>query len=220
MVKSGVHESYFSIVDGRHDLLVESGVEPITEWLIAEPGLIAADALRAERDVATGQAQSSWVRIFRLPGQSWTQVFCPFRNTIGPFELAKSASNAFGTRCVLVDLSDEAWSGYLFLDRTTAREASMVCVGSEFQDFAEEFGMPIPEIDENDEETLYCPGDWFYSDLRIKSESPKHPLLGYNSDYEKDLHKLASELGFWVDAGGPVWDPACSVERMDLLHHA
>ncbi len=218
MATNGVHESYFSIVDGRHDMLVESGVEPITEWLVAEPGLVAADALRAEKDVAAGQAKSSWVRIFRLPGQSWSQIFCPFRNTIGPFELADGASKALGARCVQIDLSDESWSGYLFLDRGTAREASLVCVGSEFQDLAEDFGMPIPEIDEADEETLYCPGDWFHSDLRAKSASAKHPLLGHNSDYEKDLRQLATELGFWVDAGDPVWDAACRVERMDLLH--
>ncbi len=221
MAKSGVHEEYFSIIDGRHDVLVEPGVERVTEWLIAEPGLVAANALRVERDVAAGQAQSSRVRIFRLPGQSWSQIFClppnptePFE----PFELAGRVSKALEIRSVQIDLSDEGWSGYLFFDRGTAKEASVTCVGCQFQDIAAEFDMPAPEIDEDDEETLYNKRDWFHSELRAKIESPKHPLLGYNRDYEKDLQELATDLGFWVDAGSPAWDATCSVERMDLLY--
>ncbi|MCP3935355.1 MAG: hypothetical protein GY708_08285 [Actinomycetia bacterium] len=117
-----------------------------------------------------------------------------------------------------IDLSSGAWSGYLFLDLGTAREASLVCLGCDFQNLAEKFGIPMPEVDEDNEDALYGPRDWFHSDLRIKIESPKHPLLGYNRDYKKDLQELATELGFWVDAGGPVWDANCSVERMDLLY--
>ncbi len=222
MAKTGVHEDYFSIIDGRHDVLVEARVERVTEWLVAEPGLVAADSLRVERDVAAGldEAQNSRVRIFRLPGQSWSQIFClppnptePFE----PFELAGRVSEALEIRSVQIDLSDEGWSGYLFFDHGTAKEASVTCVGCQFQDIAAEFGMPVPEIDEDDE-ALYNKRDWFHSDLRTKSETPKHPLLGYNGDYEEDLQELATALGFWVDFGEPVWDASCRAERMDLLY--
>lgn len=222
MTESGVQEGYFSILDGRHDVLVEAEVERMTDWLVSEPGLVAADALSAERGVAAGadQARRSWVRIFRLPEQSWTQIYCSRPNMNEPFDLAAKLSNTFGTRSLQIDLSEEGWKGYLLFDRGVAKEASVLCVGCQFQDIAEDFGMPVPEIDEDDEETLYGEGDWFHSELRAKVEYPKHPLLGYGSDYEKELPKLARHLGFWVSAGDPVWDPTCRVERMNLLYQS
>lgn len=220
MAESGVDRHYFGVLEGRYDVLVESEVERLTEFLVAEPGLVDAEELRADRDRAAGadESQRSWVRIFRLPDQAWTQIFCPASPSPRRFELGRRVSLDLGVRSVHIELAEDAWEGYLFFDRGKVKEASVVCVGCEFQDLAEELGMPVPEIDDEDSETLYCPSDWFHSELRRRSESiPLDELSAVNFDFRRDLETLARQSGFWVDAGEPVWDSKRGVQRLDLL---
>ncbi len=203
--KSGVHPEYHQILDGRHDLMAEAEVAAVTEVVAAAPELVNAEALRVEPDCPAGAdaAHESRVRVFRLPGQSWTQVFCPM-DPSGSFKLGKRVSERLETRCLQIEVTDDAWGGHVLFDRGEMQELSLYCTGYDLKYLCPKFGLPVPEIDEDE---IYEPLAFCHSELRPGDDTCK-------------LESLARLLGLWVDAGHPVWEPRAKLERLDLLYRA
>lgn len=220
MAKKGVDKGYYSVLEGRHDVLVEAEVGAVTEAVAEAPELTGEGAmqgtLRVESDSLAGsdEAQESRVRIYRLPGQSWTQVFCPTPHTKWPFALGKYLSQQLRTRSLQIEATDDAWVAHALFDRGALQEISMYCVGDDLLRLAPKLGLAVPEIDEDEiyEEILF-----FHSELRPGSGLRRLDEVGNDS---QDLGGLARLLGCWVDAGEPVWNRSAEVERLDLLFEA
>ena len=201
-IKSGIHQDYFSILDGRYDVLVEAEVAAVTGAVAALPEMLGVDSFRLEENVPAGSDadHQSWVRVYRLRGHEWTQVFCPSDPT-GSFKLGKQVSEQLATRCLQIELTDDAWEGHAFFDRGVLKEISLYCVGDDLLRLCPQLGLAAPEIDEDEK---YEEIEFFHSELDFDRGSDK-------------LRGLVKHLGLWVDEGSPVWDSSRKVERLDLL---
>lgn len=199
-VKSGIHQEYFSILDGRHDLLAEAEVTEVAGLLAEHPRMFGSTSLRVEKEVAGGAdaVQEPAVRVYRLAGHAWTQVFCPVPSTKS-FEIGKFVSERLATRCLQIEVTDDCWGGYALFDRNELKEISCFCMNCDLKPLSKRLGFPLP-ISDDDE--IYDEGDFFYSELRYG-----------NTDSDK-LKGLTKHLDLWVDSGYP---PQNAVERLDLL---
>lgn len=201
-IESGVHPRYFSLLDARHDLLVEADVAAVTEVVATVPAMFEVDSFRIEHDVPAGSdaAQTSLVRVYRLAGHAWTQVFCP-RIPRRSFELARLVSERLAGRCLQIEVTDDAWGGHVLYDRGEPKEISWLCVGQDLSLLGRRLDLAVADLDD---EQLYEEIETFHSKLR--SDGGSDPLEG-----------LARLLGLWVDACTPVWESAPPLERLDLL---
>ncbi len=202
MSQLGIDEDYYSSFECRHDLLVETEVAAVTAAVTATPEFFNVSSLRVDANVAAGSDVDgeSRVRVFRLPGQTWTQVFSPWPAK-QPFELGRAVSEHLATRCVQVETTDDGWAGHALWDRGELMEVSCTCFGIDLGRLCTRFSIPAREVADDE---LYEETELFHSRFRP-------------ADKSGDLESLAAVLGFWVDIGHMVWDGARDVERLDLL---
>ena len=197
----GIHNEYFSSLELRHDVLVEAGVAAVTEVVAESPSFFGLETFRVENDVGdAGRADGSTVRIYRLTGQAWTQVFSP-SNAQKPFQLGKLLSERLATRCLQIEVTDDAWGGHAFFDRGATQELSCFCVGDDLRWLCPKLGLEVPDLEEDE---LYEEAKFFHSELEIDRKPGK-------------LESLVEHLGVWVDVGDPVGSGTDAVERLDLL---
>ena len=203
MEKTGVPKDYFSVLEGRHDLLVDAAVEAVTQAITEQTELLAVRSFRVDKNVASGSDpdQKSQVRVFRFQGQSWSQVMCAFIPR-RPFELGKAISQQLSCRCLDIEVTDDEWGGYVLFDCGDVVEIEWQCVGEDLLRFLPKLGISVPEIDEDE---LYEGTSFFQSQIR--------PDAG-----EGDLNTLAKILEMWIDPGTLVWAEVPDIKRLDLLY--
>lgn len=117
--RTGLDEDFFEPYKIAHHA-VEAPVEQVSSALV-KPGqfftLKSGQRLRLERDVfrqASGEDLPLTI-LFQLQGQNWTQIAADIRSVRG-LQLGKFLSCELKTRCVCIEVTDDAYQSHALFD--------------------------------------------------------------------------------------------------------
>ena len=196
----GIDLEYYSSYDRRLDLLIEAGVEAVAHFIAREAKLIGFELLKLQPRPEPNLVRSEQapLNVFRLPSQSWSQVFTTY-TLKSPMMLAQTLARTLETRVVHIELTDDCWGGYILFDRGEVVEISWLCVNDDLLRFGPKLPLDIPSIEEDER---YDEVEYFHSALRP-------------NNVEGDLESLINHLGAWLDSGTALERP--DTEQVGLV---
>ena len=154
--RKGLASDFFEPYKIAH-LAVEAAIDEVS-WAVASARdffYIGDDRLRLEQGVFGRERGGSWplMNIFQLSGQKWTQAAADIR-TISGLRLARFLSRELATRCLCIEITDDAYYSHALFERDVVDELVISATNLDIKPILESLDLEVPaeyrDLDPND----------------------------------------------------------------------
>lgn len=140
---------------------VEAPIERVSTALVSAesfflPCLNRDDGLRLAKDMFGKARGNKWpcLKIFQLWGQTWTQL-ATHLDAVRGLALGRYLSRDLDTRCICIEVTDDAYSSCALFDRGTTEQISLHATNLDMKPMLSELGLEVPaefkELDRDDD---------------------------------------------------------------------
>jgi hypothetical protein len=147
--------------------------------------------LRLEKDVyGKSCTQAPLIVVFRLKGQSWTQISGPIRGGLRALPLAQLLAAKLGTRALAAEVTDDAYQTAAFFDRGAPNQIFLYCALTDIQKTLTSLGQELRRENLSSE----------YEDEEAEDEYLEATYqLGWEGE-PGDIAELAAKAGCYIHA--------------------
>ncbi len=144
--RKGLAPDFFEPYKIAH-FAVEAPIEEVSSTIAVASQFfpVGDDQLRLERDVFGRERGGSWpmMNVFQLSGQTWTQAAADIR-TVKGLRLARFLSLAFATRCLCIEVTDDAYYSHALFERGTVDELVLAATNLDIKRILESLALEVP----------------------------------------------------------------------------